>query len=181
MKVVLIFVFALVLSMSLAFQVEAATPVINRPATVPDTSFALQNETTAPVVNRASTISTTIPPTFPAYFRVADGSASFTWSAGGIPMYTYDGVPQYNPVTIEQYALFEYNVWKSGSSNDYLTLRAKTVFFRLADWLVANQTSDGLWLYTFHFLSEPVPWWSAMAEGWGFPCWSELMLGRASR
>jgi hypothetical protein len=37
----------------------------------------------------------------------------------------------------------------------------------MADWLVANQQPDGRWLYDFMFGGQPVPWWSAMAQGQG--------------
>jgi heparosan-N-sulfate-glucuronate 5-epimerase len=106
--------------------------------------------------------SSSLAPTFPAYFWPVDSSANVAWDSAGIPMYTYDGVPEYNPVTIEQMALFNYNQWKAYGSSS-----AKALFFKLADWLVDDQTSDGLWLYNFAFLNQPVPWWSGMAQGVG--------------
>jgi hypothetical protein len=103
-----------------------------------------------------------VSPTFPAYFSVADKSAGMSYDKNGIPMVAYYGVLKYNPVTIEEVALFDYNQWKA-----YGSTTAKLTFFQLADWLVDNQTSDGLWLYNFAFQEQPVPWWSGMAQGVG--------------
>jgi heparosan-N-sulfate-glucuronate 5-epimerase len=97
---------------------------------------------------------------FPAYFYPVNSSVSY--DSNGIPMVKYNGVLQYNPVTIEQKALYVYNVWVT--KNDK-TARAN--FFKFADWLVANQQPNGLWYYDFAFEGQPVPWWSAMAQGQG--------------
>ena len=91
----------------------------------------------------------------PNYFYPVSLCATCQADAAGVPMYEYNGVWQYNPVTIEQTALYRYGQQYS------------TSFTAMADWLVANQTPDGLWLYTFPFRNQFVPWWSAMAEGQG--------------
>ena len=91
----------------------------------------------------------------PNYFYPTVLCATCAKDAQGVPMYAYSGIEEYNPITIEQTALYYY-------SKEY-----STPFTVMADWLVKNQTADGLWLYNFAFLSQPVPWWSAMAQGQG--------------
>lgn len=112
----------------------------------------------------------------PAYFS-ASGHPDCPKDAKGIILVVYDGVPQYNPVTISQQALFWYNGWLSASQRasvhkgvtDHALLEQvaeyRTSFLQYADWLVTNQGSDGIWLYKFAYEGQPVPWWSAMAEG----------------
>jgi hypothetical protein len=99
---------------------------------------------------------------FPSYFAVGSGHREQAHDAAGIVMVRYDGMLRYNPVTIEQATLFDYSDWLRTHS-----ARERARFLRGADWLVANQTADGLWLYDFAFDGQPVPWWSAMAEGQG--------------
>lgn len=140
-------------------------------AIAPQTLFAASPITGANETGPIPPVNHTLPsdpsllaltPKFPAYFWPVNSASSVSYDANGIPMFKYDGVLQYNTVTIEQMALYNYNNWKSTGS-----YTSQVFFFKLADWLVANQTSDGLWLYTFNFLNEPVPWWSAMAQGQG--------------
>jgi hypothetical protein len=98
---------------------------------------------------------------FPPYFTVTSHSEQ-TRDAQGIVMVAYYGVLKYNPVTIDQVALYYYNDWLATRS-----ATSRATFLKYADWLVANQTSDGLWLYNFPFDGQPAPWWSAMSEGQG--------------
>lgn len=99
---------------------------------------------------------------FPAYFVRGNLHRECPRDSDGIVMVVYDGVPQYNPVTIAQAALAYYNDWVSTVSSV-----SRATFLAYADWLVYNQTEDGLWLYHFAFQGETPPWWSAMAEGQG--------------
>ena len=62
-----------------------------------------------------------------------------------------------NPVTISQYGLWAYGAGKP------------RIVKRVADWLVAHQTSGGKWLYHFEFSETgwamKPPWSSALAQG----------------
>ena len=78
----------------------------------------------------------------------------------GVPLHDYGGYAQYNPVQISQYGLAHHERWlRTGDDSD------RDVYLRMANWLVDNQQSSGLWLYTFAFGTQPVPWWSSMAQG----------------
>lgn len=80
--------------------------------------------------------------------------------ADGIPMNLYAGKAEYNPVQIAQYGLARHERWlRQGSATDLATV------LHMADWLVDHQDADGLWLYTFPFGGQPVPWRSALAQG----------------
>jgi hypothetical protein len=78
----------------------------------------------------------------------------------GLPMVAYDGVLRYNPQVIAAEALGYFSDWVSSGSDE-----SWAVFLRDCDWLVANQAANGLWLYQFPYNGQPVPWWSAMAQG----------------
>jgi hypothetical protein len=69
---------------------------------------------------------------------------------------------QYNTVTIEQDALAYFALWQTTGS-----WSNRTTFLHYADWLLANQSPNGLWLYNYEFWTMAVPWHSAMAEGQG--------------
>ena len=78
----------------------------------------------------------------------------------GIPITEDGGVARYNPVQVSQFGLAHHERWiRTGEDADRAT------FLRMADWLVAAQQPTGLWLYTFAFGPQPVPWWSSMAQG----------------
>ena len=80
--------------------------------------------------------------------------------AKGIPMVQYDASLQYNPTIIAGQAIGFYGQWlQTGSASD------KELFLKYCDWLVSHQQDDGRWLYTFQFGTQPVPWWSALAQG----------------
>ena len=74
---------------------------------------------------------------------------------------------QYNAVNIAQAAISYFDRWHSGTDTPAEAGVDRTAFFAQVDWLVANQQPDGRWLYTFQWGTQPVPWWSAMAEGQG--------------
>jgi putative cell wall-binding protein len=97
----------------------------------------------------------------PAYFNEAPASVS-GFDKAGIPMVLYNGALEYNPVTIAQFGLARHADWVG--THDPAALAGVV---KMADWLLANQTVDGRWLYTFAFGPEPVPWWSGMAQGQG--------------
>lgn len=90
-----------------------------------------------------------------------------------IPMVKYSAYrgrgiakPQYNPVMIAQHGLQQYSYYISEKNNIYLKNAIK-----MADWLVRNQNSKGLWLYQFDWEVGGTgqilrsPWPSAMAQG----------------
>lgn len=89
-------------------------------------------------------------------------TASYSWvkfDSNGIPM-TCKGPCVYNPVTISEYGLQEW------------TLSQRDHAIAAANWLVANQNSNGAWEYHYDFpvggmknVSMHAPWISAMAQG----------------
>lgn len=93
-----------------------------------------------------------------------------TFDNNGIYLTDYGGNlgKQYNPVSISQYALINYNYYINMGE-----LRYKNDFLKHADWLVKNQviTSQGfgIWQYNFDFKGNNYnckkPWISAMAQG----------------
>jgi heparosan-N-sulfate-glucuronate 5-epimerase len=82
--------------------------------------------------------------------------------AAGIPTKVYGGQSRYNPVQISQWGLAQYQTWLETGAP-----AARATFLAMSDWLVSNQAPDGRWLYRFAFGTQPVPWWSGMAEGEG--------------
>jgi putative cell wall-binding protein len=96
----------------------------------------------------------------PPYFTESRAYDSLPHDADGIVLARYSWGTEYNPVTISQAAMGLYSEYLSTGSS-----AKRDLFFKHADWLVNHQTADGLWLYTFAFGGQPVPWWSAMAEG----------------
>ena len=86
----------------------------------------------------------------------------------GIVMADYGGElgKQYNPATISQYALANYNYYASTREERY-----KKEFLKHADWLVENQVVTdkgfGVWYYNFDWERYQchAPWISAMAQG----------------
>ena len=99
-------------------------------------------------------------PLSPAYFYSAPMTVPTVRDANGVAMVDYSWGPEYNPVTISQVALADYRDWLDSGS-----VSAWADFIRQTGWLVDHQLQDGRWLYTFAFGGQPVPWWSAMAEG----------------
>jgi heparosan-N-sulfate-glucuronate 5-epimerase len=98
-------------------------------------------------------------PWAPEYFRWSNLD-HLGRDTAGIAMASYPWGDEYNPVTIAQVAVSNYSEWLT----THEPARWAT-FIRHVEWLVANQTADGLWLYRFPFGGQPVPWWSAMAQG----------------
>lgn len=91
--------------------------------------------------------------------RDSDGAVMVDYgSSGGL---------QHNPVTISQAAISYFDCWRSGGGTAEQADADRASFFAQANWLLANQQPDGRWLYTFKWGAQPLPWWSAMAEGQG--------------
>ncbi len=74
---------------------------------------------------------------------------------------------QYNAVNVSQAAIAYFDRWHSGKDTTAEAGADRTAFFAQVNWLVENQQPDGRWLYAFQWGTQPVPWWSAMAEGQG--------------
>ena len=99
-------------------------------------------------------------PVLGGYFIQVKDLGKHRTDANGIPMIAYNGVLRYNPSVIAGEALGYFSDWISTGSD-----ASWAVFLRDCDWLVANQSADGLWLYEFAYYGQPVPWWSAVAQG----------------
>ena len=89
----------------------------------------------------------------------------------GIPMLDYQGVIglQYNPISIAQWGLGNYNTWKEIESKSHYHK-----FIKCADWLVNNleENNYGLKVWMHHFDWEyrdllESPWYSGLAQGQG--------------
>jgi len=91
-----------------------------------------------------------------------------TFDSNGIAMKDCgDGLgKQYNPVTLSQYALANYNYYISTGERQY-----KEEFLKHADWLVNHEViiakGFGVWYYNFEHSRYQckIPWISAMAQG----------------
>ena len=103
----------------------------------------------------------------PMYFRAWMPNDAAPRDANGVVLVDYGGSIglQHNPSTIAQSAIGYYNRWRFGSTTAEQKEADRTAFFAQIKWLTGNQTSDGRWLYRFHWGSQAVPWWSGMAEG----------------
>ncbi len=71
---------------------------------------------------------------------------------------------QYNPLTIAQFGLFNYNLFLTGTEG------AQTRVLSAADWLIQNVVNENhgcVWPYHFNldFYQTTAPWASAMAQG----------------
>lgn len=105
----------------------------------------------------------------PGYVNGNIGSASnVKLDENGVIMVKRGDTYVYNPVTIEQYGLQQHDYFVNTGKPEHLinaTIQA--------DWLVANQTAEGKWLYQFDFTvggfgkTLRAPWSSAMAQGQG--------------
>ena len=84
----------------------------------------------------------------------------------GVPMVSYPWGPERNPVTVAQYGLSQWSLWRRG----YGRARLRRAI-HAADWLVSAQRRDGTWGYPFDFTSPGTDmmlhagWASAMAQG----------------
>jgi hypothetical protein len=101
----------------------------------------------------------------PAYFRNWLPSTQ-PKDADGVVMTNYGGSlgKQYSPTGVAQAALGYYDRWLVDSDPDR-TKSDKAAFLAQIDWLLSHQSPDGLWLWSFKWGAQPVPWWSAMTEG----------------
>jgi putative cell wall-binding protein len=132
--------------------------VANSGVTVLGTTQVIRDRVVAGLVG-AQTLASGI--LLPAYFNEGPPLVAAK-DADGIPMVSFNGVLEYNPVTIAQYGLAYQARWIASHAAD-----DRTTMVQMADWLVDHQKTDGRWLYTFPFGSQPVPWWSGMAQGQG--------------
>ena len=87
----------------------------------------------------------------------------------GIPLYVDSGLPVYLPVFLCFWGLGHLEIYRKNKSEDSLSR-----FLKLADWLVANQNGDGIWLNPLpnrkFGLLKPYP--SAMVQGLAISCLS---------
>lgn len=148
-----------------------ASPTIGPTATLGASPSAMA--TAVPSATPDATIAPTSTPNetitlqaLPAYFTGAMPNATMLKDSGGVIYWDYGGSigKQYNPVTLIQAALAYYNRWLV-DSDPAQAESDKTAFLTQINWLISHQTPDGRWLYTFRWGSQPLPWWSAMAEG----------------
>lgn len=104
-----------------------------------------------------------------AFFQKADYSADL--DASGIPVLNYHGKigRQYNPIAVAQYALGNYNLYKTSGHE----ARCEK-FLSAADWLVErlekNQQGVRVWFHDFDFEYRQIlkaPWYSGLAQGQG--------------
>jgi hypothetical protein len=98
----------------------------------------------------------------PVYLDITDLVPKIKFDAHGVAVIDYDAPigRQYNPTMVAQAAFGFYGRYLE--SKDPAELEK---FYIQTDWLVRNQTADGRWLYHFAWGDQPVPWWSAMAQG----------------
>jgi hypothetical protein len=105
----------------------------------------------------------------PAYFRSWLPDSAWILDANGVVLKNYGTASapnlKYTPTQISQAAICYWNLWQSPSATEEQKLAARDGFFKQISWLVANQNSNGLWYFTFKWGTQPVPWWSAMAQG----------------
>ena len=94
------------------------------------------------------------------YDMNAELALGLTYDADGIVLAPFGSDLEYNAVTISQYALGYYSLWRTTGS-----LANRTGFLHYADWLVDHQATTGLWLYTYQAWTMKPPWHSALAEG----------------
>jgi D-glucuronyl C5-epimerase C-terminus len=101
----------------------------------------------------------------PAYFRNWMPDPKATKDGAGVVMVNYGGSlgAQYSPTGVAQAALCYYDRWlvdaAAARGADWIA------FMTQIDWLVANQLSDGRWLFHFKWGGMAVPWWSGMTDG----------------
>jgi heparosan-N-sulfate-glucuronate 5-epimerase len=93
------------------------------------------------------------------------------YDSDGIPMLDYHGTIglQYNPISIAQWGLANYNRFCEAGDD----VRRQRML-KAADWLAANleQNSHGLWIWNHHFDWDyrdtlKAPWYSGLAQGQG--------------
>ena len=81
----------------------------------------------------------------------------------GLPRQTYVSGVEVSPLQIAQWGLEKHAQGDSAAA------------FRAADWLVANQTANGTWLYDFDYSNREIgvdlqgPWISSLAQGQALP------------
>ena len=107
------------------------------------------------------------------YYMPFAGKADYQgpFDKQGIPLLDYRGKigKQYNPISIAQYGLGNYNLFKRNAQAE----RCEK-FMRMANWLVENleANEEGLPVWNHHFDWEyrevlKAPWYSALSQGQG--------------
>ena len=131
------------------------------------TPVGVQLSTGSPVWSPGGVV-TLLPalPVLPHYFRNWQPNAAVLTDAHGVVLKDYGETigTQYQPTSIAEAALAYYDRWQV-DSEPTLKDSDRTAFLAQVNWLLANQTPDGRWLFWFRWGKQQVPWWSAMTEG----------------
>jgi hypothetical protein len=104
--------------------------------------------------------------TYDALETASDPGHDWGPMAGGVPLVAYPWGLERNPVTVAQYGLSEWSLWRRG----YGRARLRRAL-RAANWLLSAQRQDGTWAYDFDFAAPGTDmvlrsgWASAMAQG----------------
>jgi len=145
----------------------ASAPVVTASA-VPSLEITPPASTAATTPPRPSATPTgPVVPQLPAYFRGWMPDDKALLDADGVVMEYYDNAGlgrQYSPTAVAQAALGYYNRWLV-DTDAAKKAADSAAFMTQVKWLLANQTSDGRWLFKFAWGRQKVPWWSAMTEG----------------
>lgn len=106
----------------------------------------------------------------PYYFdwEGAEDFSEYDFDDRGLPLVDYGSIigQQYNPVTISQFGLFNFNAYLITNHQKY-----EEIVLTCARWLVENycelKTGAAVWYYNFDldFYSTKAPWISAMSQG----------------
>ncbi len=107
------------------------------------------------------------------YYMLFSYKANYSgfFDRNGVPLLDYHGEigKQYNPISISQYGLAHFNIYKKTKNQENLTKSIKQ-----ADWLVNNlkKNKKGVWVWMHNFDWEyrerlKSPWYSALAQGSG--------------
>jgi hypothetical protein len=158
------FLLALLVLVALAVAGEASPATLAPPASAIRASGSPHLVTSPPVDPG--------PGPLPVYFADWLPNDAAPVDETGVVLVDYGGHTglQYNPLTIAQAAIRYYDRWYGERWLPSPGAETKRVadleaFFAQINWLVQNQLPDGRWLYHFSWGSQPVPWWSGMAEG----------------
>jgi heparosan-N-sulfate-glucuronate 5-epimerase len=108
------------------------------------------------------------PASLPAYFEPFSPPADTAhFDSNGVLLIWYEAPDylSYNPVAISQAAIAYFDRWHSAGETPAQAEQDRKSFFNQVNWLMANQQSDGIWLFRFQWGQMKKPWWSAMAQG----------------
>lgn len=104
-----------------------------------------------------------------AYYVDETGRAAYDgpFDSNGLPLYVDSGSPVYLPVFLCFWGLGHFEIYRRNKNEDSLAR-----FLKIANWLVANQNRDGIWLNPLpnrkFGLLKPYP--SAMVQGLAISC-----------